>query len=47
MSKIRSLYNIKSTSIYLAMMCYTVVTYSKLPTKVPIHYNLAGDADNF
>ena len=29
------------------MMCYTVVTYSKLPTKVPIHYNLAGDADNF
>ncbi|HDC8140996.1 TPA: DUF1648 domain-containing protein [Staphylococcus aureus] len=46
MSKIRS-FTILSLLIYLAMMCYTVVTYSKLPTKVPIHYNLAGDADNF
>ena len=45
MSKIRS-FTILSLLIYLAMMCYTVVTYSKLPTKVPIHYNL-GDADNF
>lgn len=46
MSKIRS-FTILSLLIYLAMMCYTVVTYSKLPTKVPIHYNLAGYADNF
>lgn len=46
MSKIRS-FTILSLLIYLAMMCYTVVTYPKLPTKVPIHYNLAGDADNF
>ncbi|EOB7337288.1 DUF1648 domain-containing protein [Staphylococcus aureus] len=46
MSKIRS-FTILSLLIYLAMMCYTVVTYSKLPTKVPIHYNLAGNADNF
>ncbi|EWW26203.1 DUF1648 domain-containing protein [Staphylococcus aureus] len=44
MSKIRS-FTILSLLIYLAMMCYTVVTYSKLPTT--IHYNLAGDADNF
>ena len=29
------------------MMCYTVMNYSKLPSKVPIHYNLAGNADNF
>ena len=40
MSKIRS-FTILSLLIYLAMMCYTVVTYSKLPTKVPIHYNSA------
>ena len=46
MSKIRS-FTILSLLIYLAMTCYTVVTYPKLPTKVPIHYNLAGDADNF
>ncbi|EOB6916295.1 DUF1648 domain-containing protein [Staphylococcus aureus] len=46
MSKIRS-FTILSLLIYLAMMCYTVVTYSKLPTKVPIHYNLAGDADKW
>ncbi|HDK7569020.1 TPA: DUF1648 domain-containing protein [Staphylococcus aureus] len=46
MSKIRS-FTILSLLIYLAMMCYTVATYSKLPTKVPIHYNLAGDADKW
>ncbi|CDR28089.1 DUF1648 domain-containing protein [Staphylococcus schweitzeri] len=46
MSKIK-FFTVLSLLIYLAMMCYTVVNYSKLPTKVPIHYNLAGDADNF
>lgn len=46
MSKIK-FFTVLSLLIYLAMMCYTVVNYSKLPTQVPIHYNLAGDADNF
>lgn len=46
MSKIRS-FTILSLLIYLVMMCYTVMNYSKLPSKVPIHYNLAGNADNF
>ncbi|CCE57938.1 TPA: DUF1648 domain-containing protein [Staphylococcus argenteus] len=45
MSKIRS-FTILSLLIYLVMMCYTVMNYSKLPSKVPIHYNLAGNADD-
>lgn len=46
-TKIDRVCDVVAAGLFLAVMFYTFFQWGKLPDEVPIHFNLAGEVDNF